>query len=349
MNNNTYLTGGTQTVLTADGVDNPDGWNFLRNDLSSKNKETFPDLEREKLSDSDSYLLIEHSKAVGSIDTFVKSNLNSNVLKGFKIRNNSFCTNGNNKQLFGVMTLNNPEVDSTRLGAGHGLDYCIGYRNSLDKSLPMDLVFGSSVFVCSNLMFTGENKAVHKRKHTRGADFSRVEWERNFFLDMDDIMVGAIYEGLKTHHKNLATRDIWSNLYLKNNGAVEEIVGSFAMGTNGVEKYFKKSHLINSQQLTSLRKELGSPTHSEFGKNSVEGDNLLSLWSLYNCFTESLKRSRPNLIVRQFGNTHKFFTDFVDEKIQGDYFIKTERNEGDLFEWSEMENDLKSVKPVLTK
>ena len=344
---NNYLTGGEQVHLTLNGVDNPEGWGEIDNTIST-NGDIFPDLkENEKLSNSKSYLKIEHPKVARGIDRFVKANLNSSVLKGFEIKNNSYCLNGNSKQMFGVLTLNNPNMVAPNIGAGHGLDFCIGYRNSLDKSLPMDITTGSQVMVCSNLMMTGDVRMI--RKHTRGADDLTRDgnnWEREFFMDMDNILKESIFAGMKQHFINNQTRDFWSNIWFDNNEDILKIVGAFTLGNGlGVQDKFKKTHLMNSPQISALRKELGSPSHSEFGRQDVDGDQKFSVWSLYNCFTESLKRTRPNLVMRQFSNLHSWFEDtLVKDLIETTIpVIKTGREEDFIFDIETIENDLKSV------
>ena len=342
--NNNYLTGGEQVNLTLNGDDISDGWNQL-GELTTTNPES--PVYTEKLKDSESYLTIEHIKVARGIDRFVKANLESSVLRGFEIKNNSYCLNGNSKQMFGVLTLNNPEMISPNLGSGHGLDFCIGYRNSLDKSLPMDITTGSQVMVCSNLMMTGDVRMI--RKHTRGAgDLNKNgnDWEREFFMDMDDILKESIFAGMKQHFINNKTRDEWSNIFFDDNEDILKIVGAFTLGNGlGVQDKFKKTHLMNSPQISCLRKELGSPSHSEFGKQDINGDQKLSVWSLYNCFTEALKRTRPNLVMRQYGNLHKWFeNDLVGNLIESHIpVIRTDRNETEIFDYENMVNDLNSV------
>jgi len=58
-------------------------------------------------------------------------------------------------RFFGVLSLKSP----------YG-DYCdqVGLRNSHDKSFPVGVSFGSRVFTCDNLAFTGEH--VIRRRHT---------------------------------------------------------------------------------------------------------------------------------------------------------------------------------------
>lgn len=58
-------------------------------------------------------------------------------------------------KFFGVLSLKSPYGDYTDM---------VGLRNSHDKSFPVGVSFGSRVFCCDNLAFTGEH--VIKRRHT---------------------------------------------------------------------------------------------------------------------------------------------------------------------------------------
>lgn len=59
---------------------------------------------------------------------------------------------------FGVLSLRSDYGDYTDI---------VGLRNSADKSFPIGIAIGASVFVCSNLSFMGDH--VIRRKHTQGA------------------------------------------------------------------------------------------------------------------------------------------------------------------------------------
>lgn len=58
-------------------------------------------------------------------------------------------------KFFGVISLKSPYGDYTDM---------VGLRNSHDKSFPVGVSFGTRVFTCDNLAFTGEH--VIKRRHT---------------------------------------------------------------------------------------------------------------------------------------------------------------------------------------
>jgi hypothetical protein len=75
---------------------------------------------------------------------------------GLRLEDERYALARDGNQLFGVLTCRN----------GHTADWglAIGLRSSYDRSLSVQLVAGSRVFVCDNLAFHGETTV--SRKHT---------------------------------------------------------------------------------------------------------------------------------------------------------------------------------------
>lgn len=78
---------------------------------------------------------------------------------GFNILQETHSLASKGQRYFGLMQLDHPELDESNDAA-----YVMGLRNSYDKSIPAGLVVGTSVWMCSNLLFGGEFKV--SRKHT---------------------------------------------------------------------------------------------------------------------------------------------------------------------------------------
>jgi len=74
---------------------------------------------------------------------------------GHEITEQHFGVTPDGMRFFGVLTLKSPYTGYTDV---------VGLRNSHDKSLPVGVSFGSSVFVCDNLAFVGDS--VIKTKHS---------------------------------------------------------------------------------------------------------------------------------------------------------------------------------------
>lgn len=93
---------------------------------------------------------------------------------GLKVEDERYALAREGNQMFGVLTCRN----------GHVADWAlaIGLRSSYNRSLSVQLVAGSRVFVCDNLAFHGESQV--SRKHTV-----------NVFRDLPDLiyrMLGAV-------------------------------------------------------------------------------------------------------------------------------------------------------------
>src|SRR5258707_10684334 len=86
---------------------------------------------------------------------------------GLTVEDERYALAREGKQLFGVLTCRNGQVDDWGLA--------IGLRSSYDRSLAVELVAGSRVFVCDNLAFHGETQ--RSRKHTV-----------NVFRDLPDLI-----------------------------------------------------------------------------------------------------------------------------------------------------------------
>ncbi len=99
---------------------------------------------------------------------------------GLAVEDERYALAREGKQCFGVLTCRNGQV------ADWGL--VIGLRSSYDRSLAVDLVCGSRVFVCDNLAFHGETKV--SRKHTA-----------NVFRDLPDLMYRMLADvaAMKSH------------------------------------------------------------------------------------------------------------------------------------------------------
>ena len=74
---------------------------------------------------------------------------------GHQVTDMQFGVTPDGARFFGVLCLKSPYTDWTDM---------IGLRNSHDRRFPVGISFGSRVFVCDNMAFSGDH--VIKRKHT---------------------------------------------------------------------------------------------------------------------------------------------------------------------------------------
>lgn len=90
--------------------------------------------------------------------------------RGYTVTSESFAVNAAGSRLFGVMDLMPPGVVSVeqRLACDErGLS--IGFRNSTNSSMAIKIVAGQRVFVCDNMVLSGDMIAL-QRRNTVGLD-----------------------------------------------------------------------------------------------------------------------------------------------------------------------------------
>ncbi|MCC6348299.1 MAG: DUF932 domain-containing protein [Candidatus Eisenbacteria bacterium] len=115
------------------------GWSATRGDLASV----------EVPEPTDSYVPVPYGRLIEEIHLHLPR-------FGLRVEDERYALAREGNQMFGVLTCRNGHV------ADWGL--AVGVRSSYDRSLAVQLVAGSRVFVCDNLAFHGETQV--SRKHT---------------------------------------------------------------------------------------------------------------------------------------------------------------------------------------
>lgn len=176
---------------------------------------------------------------------------------GLEIRSAQFALAREGAQMFGVLTCSNGVPDR---------DYAlaIGLRNSYDRSLSVGLTFGSRVFCCDNLAFSGE--VTMHRKHTA-----------NVFRDLPDLIyrmlsqVSIMRERTDVEIAAMKCRD------LAPSDAHHLMVEAV------------KANVVPASRLPKVIEAWEEPRHEEFGPRTA--------WSLFNAFTEVQKGASPRAQV----------------------------------------------------
>ena len=184
---------------------------------------------------------------------------------GLPILREEYGLSCKDQQMFGVITVDTGNEEN-------GL--AIGLGNSYNKTISVRITSGASVFVCSNLCFSGDATRVI-RKHTRYVwrDAVRlihesIEWSQHYYerINYDfDVMKG----------QPLSDDDGY------------DLIGR-AMGHD----------VLKPQQATIALREWKSPSHEEFLDRNT--------WGLYNAFTESLKRGCGGNRMEKQAKAHQF-------------------------------------------
>jgi hypothetical protein len=152
---------------------------------------------------------------------------------------------------FGAMVLEYGVEDTHQIA--------LGMRSTNDMTLAIQLVVGAQVFVCSNLVFSGQTIALH-RKHTTGLDLaSEVDQGIDRFFRQTD-QFGASLQALK---QAVLTAD----------------EAKCMMFDSVMDK------VIPASKMPDVAKRYFEPPHAEYGADSR--------WTLHNAYTDVLKEASP--------------------------------------------------------
>jgi len=149
-------------------------------------------------------------------------------------------------RFFGVLSLRSEYGDYTDM---------VGLRSSVDKKFPIGISFGSRVFVCDNLAFSGDH--VIKRKHTPNA-------KRD--------LPGLIAEVIEPLHDARAVQQKKYDAY-RATEITDRIVDQTIM------QLYRKG-VINVQRIPDVLEQWEQPTH-DWGDRTA--------WRLFNATTYALK------------------------------------------------------------
>lgn len=159
---------------------------------------------------------------------------------------------------FGLKRGNNQMFAVFKIIAESDSDFglSVGIRNSIDKSLSAALCFGSHVFVCDNLAFSGEESLA--RKHTKNIlDDLRM-------LIGDALDKANVFKSFQTRlYAELAQYEISDTV------AHDLMIRAF------------KNDAIPVSRISHVLSEWEKPSYPEFEPRTA--------WSLFNAFTESAK------------------------------------------------------------
>ena len=152
----------------------------------------------------------------------------------------------------------------------------IGWQNSYNKMITLKFAIGVSIFICQNGCVSGDYGAF-KKKHVG---------------EVQTFTPNAITEYIKqagdSFKKMQTQRDAMKQIQLTERRQAE-IVGRLLI----------EEKLINTNQATTIAKELMNPTH-DYGANS-------SLWEMYQYTTYAMKEVNPRYWMDDHIGAHDFF------------------------------------------
>ena len=186
---------------------------------------------------------------------------------GLPVASESYGLSKDGQQMFGVITLDTGDN-------AQGL--ALGVRGSYNKTLANGLVAGAQLFVCDNLMFSGDAfKIVRKNTINVWADFRAL--------------VSSHIQDALGHYRNVIAQG----------EAMKAVPLPLARG------YAVLGVALGEQVLTPTQANVAygdwrEPRHPEFAERS--------LWGLYQAVTEGLKKGAPGRLADRHTAAHGFFT-----------------------------------------
>ena len=196
------------------------------------------------------------------------TNVAKDMWSGFELTSQQHAVTGEGKRYFGLLTF---QEKGNKLGLDD-LSRAIAIRNSYDKSMKAGIALGATVFVCDNLMLSG--------------DVVRL---RNIHADLEDSIISVLYKFKDTLKVLKKDKDALSQVEIHNNLAYE-ILG-YMLGNN----------IITPRQFPKAKREWLKPTDDCFTDRN--------LWSLYNAVTAAMKSTPPHKIMENHRKLHAHMLD----------------------------------------
>ena len=151
----------------------------------------------------------------------------------------------------------------------------IGVRSSYNKTLSVGLAVGMQVFVCDNLCFSGDS-LTYMRKHTL-----------NVWRDIRHTLDSVLQESEVYHERLIEETNSWRNIALSDDQGYEYLGLDIGQG------------VLTPTQANVAFTDWKKPRYEEFAPRTA--------WSLYNCFTEGLKKGSAGTGLNRYTTAHDWF------------------------------------------
>ena len=184
--------------------------------------------------------------------------------------NLSLALSGKDQQMFGSLTVGSKALTSDRFKSST----TIVFRSSYNKSLSVTFAGGAHSWVCSNLQISGE--IVELRRHTT-----------DIWTDILALIERVVRGARGNFENSMATAKSLSGIKMSYDESCRLI---------GLAQGHK---VLRPQQASVVLQELEMPSHEEFRPETA--------WSLYNHFTEGLKRGRACEALARHHRATQFF------------------------------------------
>jgi len=217
---------------------------------------------------TDTYCPIAHHDLITSVST-----ISQDLLRGYQLVDESYTIARDGSQLFATLSF---------LGDNKDMRLAVGFTNSLDKSLALKFIIGSSITVCSNLMFEGS------------ADSQKVikKHSKNLLVGLENDIITLLYRANYCHGKLIEQADVMRG---------RPFTDAQAGMMTGLLYW---NNVLTPRMLPVVQNEWKNPQHQEFSDKN--------LFNYYMHVSEALKQSAPMDITRRHVELHKTIVNGVE-------------------------------------
>ena len=195
---------------------------------------------------------------------------------GLILRSQRFGLTSGDQRMFGVLEFAEQEAKGD-------FSLAVGIRNSYDKTVAAGIAVGGSVFVCDNLMFSGDG-VVLLRRHTR------FVWR-----DIEEMIARAALQAWdRWQVLHDAVADLRS-VSLSDDRAYELLGLLYGRG------------VITGTQIRRARECWQKPPHADFRGQT--------LWGWYNAVNEALKTAPAHVMIDAHADLHALAMSQVPERV----------------------------------
>jgi hypothetical protein len=203
-------------------------------------------------------------------ETLIDQTIGQLEAAGLQIESEMHGLTPSGERYFGVFNL----IGNDGASASDDYQLSVGLRNSHDQSIVAGLSLGTRVFVCDNLAFSGE--VTLARRHTRFIE-----------RDLPNLMAGAIEKVVSRGPAMRNRIQQYKDSHMLKKDAHDIIVRAL------------DARVISAPRIADVLQNWREPNHEEFRPRTG--------WSLFNAFTETLKRYEPHSMAKRSNALYGLF------------------------------------------
>jgi hypothetical protein len=217
--------------------------------------------------------------------------------RGLPIAKEQYALSCEGQRLFGLIDITDGP------GMPDGMGVSLGFRNAHDKAWALGLAGGTRVFICDNLVFSGD--VVRYRKHTSRIDAAKViEGVMELVLE-ETHDFAAWMEGMKSIQlTDLQAKEIVIDMWDADALPIAAVKPAWHMYRDAADPA-RLVRRVGERKYLERVSGVGTDGGDIIKLSDLYGER--TLWSLYNCCTEAFKPLRMDNQLRRSARLNPVF------------------------------------------